>query len=119
MAITSVAQAIQEINATNLVDGQQIKQLLADLSTFLGPGGTLTPQAGPAELTDSTTGTVSTTTLSAIPAAIASTGADTTASTVVSVNASLAALRNDLATINAFTNSLIAKLVAAGVLTST
>jgi hypothetical protein len=45
MAITTVQQAIAEINATNLTDGQQIKQLLADLSTFLGSGGTLTPQA--------------------------------------------------------------------------
>ena len=118
MAITTNAQAIQEINAALLVDGQNIKQLLLDLAAWIGAGGGITPQAGPTELTDNTAGTPSTSSLASIPAAVASTGADTTAATAVSVNASLAAVRNDLSSLNTLTNALLAKLVTAGVLTS-
>jgi hypothetical protein len=99
MAITSNAQAIAEINATNLTDGQQIKQLLADLVTYLGAGGTLTPQAGPTELT--AVGTASTTAL-----------VDVTATPTQ------AAINNNFASLNTLVNTLMTKLVAAGVLTS-
>jgi hypothetical protein len=105
MAITSVAQAIQEINATNLVDGQQIKGLLADLSTFLGAGGTLTPQAGPAEMT-STTGGAAGAAFGAVAAGVSYAQGDITN------------LSNAVMSINAKFNALLTALVAAGVLTS-
>ena len=41
MAITTNAQAIQEINAALLVDGPNIKQLLLDLAAFLQSSGSL------------------------------------------------------------------------------
>ena len=62
-------------------------------------------------LTDSTAGTPGAT-LTAIPAAVSSVGTDTTAATTVSVNASLAILRNDLASLNAQINVLTAALKA-------
>jgi hypothetical protein len=100
-APTTIAQAIQEINATNLVDGQQIKQLLADLSTFLATlAGTLQPQAGPAELTDSTGGTVGSTLQN------------------VTGTFSQTILNSNFASLNAQLNNVLTKLVAAGVLTS-
>jgi hypothetical protein len=100
MAITSNAQAISEINATNLTDGQQIKQLLADLVAYLGTGGAVvTPQAGPTELT--AVGTASTTAL-----------VDVTATPTQ------AAINNNFASLNTLVNTLMTKLVAAGVLTS-
>lgn len=108
------ALTARDINAA-IVD-QGVKQLLVAL---LASGQLPTPQAGPAELTDSTAGTPSTTALAAIPAAVASTGADTTAATVASVNASLASVRNDFATLNALINALLTKLVAAGVFSTT
>ena len=117
MATPTAASLTQEINAALLVDGQNIKQLLLDVLAFLDATN-VTPQAGPTELTDNTAGTPSTTSLAAIPAAVASTGTDTTAATVVSVNASLAAIRNDLSSLNTLTNAVLTKLVAAGVLTS-
>lgn len=97
--ITTAQQAIAEINATNLTDGQQIKQLLADLVTFLGGNGVLTPQAGPAELT--AVGTASTTAL-----------VDVTATPTQ------AAINDNFASLNTLINTLMSKLVAAGVLTS-
>lgn len=109
MAITTAAQAITEINATNLVDGQQIKQLLADLSTWiatLGGGPTITPQAGPTEMTSTTGGTVST-------AFAAVVGSGTYAASDITN------LSNGLMSVNGVLNSLITKLVASGVLTST
>lgn len=61
-------------------------------------------------LTDSTAGTPSLTVVAAIPAAVNSAGADTTAATTVSVNASLAAIRNDLSTLTAKVNVILAAL---------
>lgn len=104
MAITSAAQAIAEINATNLVDGQQIKSLLADLSTWIGTiaaseGATVTPQAGPTELT--AVGTPSTTAL-----------------VDVTLTPTQAAINNNFASLNTLVNTILTKLVASGVFTS-
>jgi hypothetical protein len=117
MAITTVQQAIAEINATNLTDGQQIKQLLADLSTFLGSGGTLTPQAPVTALTDSSGGTSGGNTIPAVTNPTLSTGADTTAANGASTIAAVTALKNDISTLAAKQNAIIASLVAAGVMT--
>lgn len=57
-------------------------------------------------LTDSSAGTP-TNTIVAIPAAVNSSGADTTAATTVSVNASLAAIRNEVASLTAKVNQII------------
>lgn len=60
-------------------------------------------------LTDSTAGTPSLTVVAAIPAATAAT-TDTSAASLTSTNASLAALRNDLATLTAKVNVILAAL---------
>ena len=101
-APTTLQGMIQDINSTNLVDGQSIKQLLVDLVTYVGTAGgaVVTPQAGPTELTE--VGTASTTAL-----------VDVTATpTQTTIN-------DNFASLNTLVNSLMAKLVAAGVLTST
>lgn len=40
-APTTLAAMQQEINSTNLTDGQQIKQLLLDIVTFVGTSGSV------------------------------------------------------------------------------
>jgi hypothetical protein len=62
-----------------------------------------------ANLTDQSTGTA-TDFVVAIPAAVASVGADTSAATVVSVNASLAAIRNEVASLAAKVNAILTAL---------
>lgn len=57
-------------------------------------------------LTDSSAGTA-TDIVVAIPAAVSSVGTDTTAATTVSVNASLAAIRNEAASLTAKVNAIL------------
>jgi peptidoglycan hydrolase CwlO-like protein len=89
--------------------------LLSDLATWI-EGSNVTPQAGPAELTDSSGGAVSSTLAAVTPATQATT--DTTAASLTSTNNALNAIKNDIASLNAQINNVLTKLVAAGVLTS-
>lgn len=81
-------------------------EILADQFTGKFIAGTL---AAVANLTDSSAGTA-TDIVVAIPAAVASVGTDTTAATVTSVNASLAAIRNEVASLTAKVNAILTAL---------
>lgn len=81
-------------------------EVVAD--SFLG-SVTLSDLTTTANLTDSTAGTPSTTVVAAIPAATAAT-TDTSAASLTSVNASLAALRNDLSTLTGKVNAILTAL---------
>lgn len=70
---------------------------------------TVVALSGVTNLTDSSAGTAGNT-IVAIPAAVSSVGADTTAATTASVNASLAAIRTDLASLTAKVNVILTAL---------
>lgn len=108
MAITTVQQAIAEINATNLTDGQQIKQLLADLSMFLASGSAV-PAA-----TTTVAGVVK---QGAAVGALSSVGPGTVASGLVDVTGafSQSILNANFATLGTLLNNLISSLDNAGI----
>lgn len=76
-------------------------------------GGVLQQSAIPA-LTDSSGGTSGGNTVASIPAATAAT-TDTTAASLASTNAAITAVKNDVATLTAKVNALVAALKASGV----
>jgi hypothetical protein len=118
-APTTLAGMIQEINSSNLQDGQQIKQLLLDIVTYVGTAGgaVVTAQAPTTALTDSSGGTSGGNTIPAVTNPSLSVGADTTAANGASTIAAVTALKNDISTLSAKQNAVIAALVAAGVMT--
>lgn len=108
------------IDKLNPVDKKEFAAMLAVVGTGSAPVATTTVP-GPvlkavtvASLTDSSGGVSGGATIPVVPAAVASVGADTTAATVVSVNASITALKNDVATLAATLNAFIANSKAAG-----
>ena len=111
MAITTAAQAIYEINATNLVDGQQIKQLLIDLATFLEG---LASGATPGAATTTTAGVVK---QAAATGELSSVGPGTAALGLVDVGTAFAqnTLNANFATLGTLVNLLITNLTSAGI----
>lgn len=88
------------------------------ISRTVGPsptqrGGVLQQTAVPA-LTDSSGGTSGGNTVAAVPAATAAT-TDTSAASLTSTNAAITAVKNDIATLAAKLNAVIAAVKAAGV----
>lgn len=104
---------------TSRSDQEDHKGLEIIADAFSLPDGTVVSSAtkGAAivalvALTDSSGGASGGNTVPVVPAAIASVGTDTSAATVVSVNASITAIKNDIATLSAKVNALIAALKA-------
>lgn len=103
-------------NAERLTNLGMVPPLAKEVATQIGDAGGLTP----ATAITSLTGTVGTANdaMTAVPAAVAAaTGADTaTLPTLVSVNASITSLNNDLADLQAKVNAILAALRTTGVI---
>lgn len=113
-APTTLAAMQQEINSTNLTDGQQIKQLLLDIVTFVGtsgsvPAATTTTIGGVKEaadvaaLTDNSGGTSGGNTIAVIGAGTTDTSA-----------AKLTDTANAIATLSAKIDAILVSIKAAG-----
>lgn len=100
-------------NAERLTNLGMVPPLAKEVATQIGDAGGLTP----ATAITSLTGTVGTANdaMTAVPAATAAT-TDTSAASLTSTNASITAINNDLADLQAKVNAILAALRTTGVI---
>lgn len=119
--MTVTAQDINALQGADLPTKALLQRLILDIaaaggSTAATPtvAGVVKQTADVVALTDNSGGVSGGNAVAVVPAAVASTGTDVTAATVVSTNASITAIKNDIATLTAKLNALRTGAITAG-----